>query len=428
MGCNGEKSITISENFYTNEYHQALKKVTDIIVHDIFSPPVASRIYAYVTIAGFETARIGENTLSSLSSKIKHFEALEIPQEFKYADENIASVFACLLTAKHFIFSEDSIQYYVEDLKIKLKNLGFSNKAIGDSEKLAINISSQIIEWSKGDLYLQTRSFPKFSVTQELYRWRPTPPGYMDAVEPSWNKLRPMLLDSASIFKPDPPTLFEINNKNSDFYNEVMEVYETTKNMTEEQIEIASFWDCNPFALQVTGHVLHAVKKISPGGHWVNITALAAKKSKFDLLSTSQAYALVSIGLYDAFISCWDEKYRSNLVRPESVINEFIDAEWIPLLQTPPFPEYTSGHSVASSAASIILTEIFGDNFAFDDNTEVEFGLPIRSFISFKHAAEEASISRLFGGIHYRPAIENGIIQGKNVGQLVVDRLIKDLK
>ena len=202
-----------------------------------------------------------------------------------------------------------------------------------------------------------------------------------------------------------------------------MEVYEVVKNATAEETEIASFWDCNPFALNVTGHVMHATKKISPGGHWIGITRIACEKTNSDFLKSSYAYALTSIALADGFISCWDEKYRSKLVRPETVINENIDPDWVPLLQTPPFPEHTSGHSVISRAAAIALTSIFGDNFAYEDDVELEYGLPIRKFNSFLHASEEAAISRLYGGIHYRPAIDDGVEQGEKVGKFVVENL-----
>ena len=140
-------------------------------------------------------------------------------------------------------------------------------------------------------------------------------------------------------------------------------------------------------------------------------------------MKTAEAYTLTSIALADAFISCWDEKYRSSLIRPETVINQYIDEEWLPLLQTPPFPEYTSGHSVISSAAAIALTSIFGDDFAFDDTTEEKYGLTVRSFKSFIHASEEAAVSRLYGGIHYRPAIDNGVTQGRALGRFLVEKL-----
>ena len=178
------------------------------------------------------------------------------------------------------------------------------------------------------------------------------------------------------------------------------------ENINEEQLSIAKFWDCNPFVSHHTGHVMFATKKITPGGHWMNIAATAAKKSNADMMKTMQTYTITAIALFDGFISCWDEKYRSKLIRPETVINRQVDEEWKPTLQTPPFPEHTSGHSVVSGAASTVLTAVYGDNFAYVDSTEIEFGLPARSFTSFKAAADEAAVSRLYGGIHYRPAID----------------------
>lgn len=134
-------------------------------------------------------------------------------------------------------------------------------------------------------------------------------------------------------------------------------------------------------------------------------------------------YASIAITLADCFISCWDEKYRSKVIRPETYINQHIDPDWVPLLQTPPFPEYTSGHSVVSAAASVILTKFFGNNFSYTDSTEFEFGLPARNFTSFQNAAEEAAISRFYGGIHYMPAINNGLLEGKKIGMFVMGKL-----
>ena len=168
---------------------------------------------------------------------------------------------------------------------------------------------------------------------------------------------------------------------------------------------------------------MNASKKITPGGHWIGITALACEKAGTDLATTIEAYTLTSISIADGFISCWDEKYRSNLVRPETIINEYIDEDWVPTLQTPPFPEHTSGHSVISRAAAVALTSIFGDNFQFDDTVELAYGLPVRSFDSFYAASDEAAVSRLYGGIHYRPAIDYGVDQGDKVGKLILNRL-----
>jgi hypothetical protein len=155
----------------------------------------------------------------------------------------------------------------------------------------------------------------------------------------------------------------------------------------------------------------------------MNITHVACAKANKNFAESIEAYVLVSVSLVDGFISCWDEKYRSRVIRPETYINQYIDEDWVPLLQTPPFPEYTSGHSVVSGASATTLTKLFGDNFAFTDSTEIEFGLTARSFKSFQHAADEAAISRMYGGIHYRPACENGMIEGRALGNYVLEKL-----
>ena len=168
---------------------------------------------------------------------------------------------------------------------------------------------------------------------------------------------------------------------------------------------------------------MFASKKISPGGHWMNITRVACKQSNLDMLQTAEAYVRVSVSLMDGFISCWDEKYRSKLIRPESYINQYIDENWVPLLQTPPFPEYTSGHSVISSSAAIALSGLFGETFTFTDSTEMEYGMTARSFTSFQQASEEAAVSRMYGGIHYKPACENGKIQGRAIGSFIKQKI-----
>jgi len=200
------------------------------------------------------------------------------------------------------------------------------------------------------------------------------------------------------------------------------EVYDLNKNLSKEQSAIAMFWDCNPFALRQLGHLEFGIKKISPGGHWMGITGIACKKQKLSLSKTAYAHALVSIGMADAFISCWNNKYKYNRVRPVTAIKKLIDRNWSPLLQTPPFPEYTSGHSVISTTAATILTRIFGDHFSFTDDTEVEFGLTPRKFNSFIAASQEAAISRLYGGIHFRDAIENGVKEGEQIGKYIIKR------
>jgi len=420
--CKQEKYIESPGVSNPDYFHKSVKNLSDIIVHDIFSPPVASRVYIYPAIAAYETLIHKHPEYKSLAGQLNEFSQTPAPDTTKNISYSIAAVHAYNLLGKELTFSEAKYQEFMDELYQDMSSHDVSKKVLESSLAYGKVVADHVSAYSKKDRYHQTRSFPKFSITQEPSRWKPTPPGYGDGIEPHWNKIRPFVLDSATQFVPLPPTPFSMD-KNSKFYTEVLEVYDIGKSADEEQKEIASFWDCNPYVLNITGHVMHATKKITPGGHWIGIVGVACKKAKAPLMKSIEAYTLTSIALADGFISCWDEKYRSNLVRPETVINEHIDENWIPILQTPPFPEHTSGHSVISRAAAVALTSIFGDGFAFDDTVELEYGLPMRSFGSFMEASEEAAISRLYGGIHYRPAIDYGVDQGQKVGELVLQKI-----
>jgi hypothetical protein len=231
-----------------------------------------------------------------------------------------------------------------------------------------------------------------------------------------------MVIDTCDAFKPLPPVPFS-KDTTSAFYALNKEVYEAGLHPKKEELVIASFWDCNPFAVSTAGHMAIGFKKITPGGHWMNIAGIAAKKANLDFDNTVLLHALTAVTEMDAFISCWDEKYRSNRIRPETYINRYIDVEWKPLLQTPPFPEYTSGHSVVSTAAAQVLAYMMGDSFSFTDDSEIMFEIQPRSFTSFMQAASEAAISRLYGGIHFRDSIENGQQQGIDIANAIIAKL-----
>jgi hypothetical protein len=402
--------------------HRSIKKITDVIVHDIFSPPVASRIYTYASVAAYEGIRHQDSTLVTLAGQLNGLEPFPQPDANLEYSFPLVSIQATLKVGRTLIFSEDKMDDFSVKLLKEMNDTGIPEDVYERSIEFGNKIADHVIAWSSKDNYKQTRSFPKYSIESNPGTWKPTPPAYMDAVEPHWNKIRPFAIDSAAQFKPVTPPLFSIDKK-SEFYKYAYEVYQTGVNLTEEQKQIASFWDCNPFVMNVKGHVMFATKKISPGGHWMNITHVACKTSNVDFAHSAEAYVRVAISLVDGFISCWDEKYRSRVIRPETYINQYIDENWVPLLQTPPFPEYTSGHSVISASAATALTGLFGDNFAFRDSTEVEFGLTARSFNSFYQASDEAAQSRMYGGIHYRTANENGVKQGRALGAYIAQKL-----
>ena len=407
--------------------HRSLKEITDVIVHDIFSPPVASRIYAYATIAAYEAMVPGAEEYQSLAGQLTDLTPAPQPEAGKTYCYSLAGAHAMLKVGKALIFSEDKIEEFEKGLLEEFKAINMPQEVYERSVAYGDAVADHILAWADKDNYKQTRTYPKYTITDDPARWKPTPPDYMDAIEPHWNKIRPFVIDSATQFVPTPPTPFS-TDPNSQFMKETMEVYEAIdgapdETEKEERVAIAKFWDCNPYISHHKGHVMFATKKITPGGHWMGISQIACRQANLDVMQSAEVYALTAIALADAFISCWDEKYRSELIRPETVINTYIDPEWKPTLQTPPFPEYTSGHSVISAAAATALTSIFGDSFSYTDSVEVEFGLPPRSFNSFMEASQEAAISRLYGGIHYLPACSIGVDQGKLVGDWVVSHI-----
>jgi len=404
--------------------HRSVKKLTDVIVHDIFSPPVASRIYAYSSIAAYEALVPGHPELQSLAGQLNQLKPISKPSDNKVINHQVASIKAFLTVGKALIFSENQIEEFENEIFEEIKKSGIKSSVFKSSLEYGNLVAQHILEWSKLDNYRETRTYPKFAVNDEPSRWQPTPPDYMDAVEPHWRKIRPLVLESSDQFPPAPPTPFNLEPQ-SLFMKQVMEVYSISQSQEnfDEKINIARFWDCNPYVSNHIGHVMYAVKKITPGGHWMGISAIAAKTANADFVKSSETYAFTSIGLFDAFISCWDEKYRSNLVRPETVINKYVDENWVPTLQTPPFPEYTSGHSVISRSAALMLTHLYGEQFPYEDTVELEFGLPSRTYQSFLQASDEAAVSRIYAGIHFRPAVENGVLQGDKVGKWILSKI-----
>lgn len=401
-------------------YNACLDKLTQVVIHDIFSPPVASRIYGYATLAGYEAMAPFNANYESLNGKIKGFNntaKVEAGQEYCYP---IAGAKAFLTVARALTFSANFYDEFEPDFYKQFETDGVPEAVRERSMAYGEAVAKNILEFAAKDHYKQTRGF-KHTVTNEDGTWVPTPPAYMDAAEPKWNNIRCWTMDTCNQFMPPRPFAYSMA-KGSPYEKEVMEVYETGKKLTKEQNDIAYFWDDNAFVMNVAGHVMYASKKMTPGGHWLAIAETVGRQRKLDLMQMAEAYALTSFALADGFIACWDEKYRSRTVRPETVINKSIDPKWAPFLQTPPFPEYPSGHSTISSAAATVLTQLMGDSIAFTDSTEYKYGHGVRTFKSFNDAANEASISRLYGGIHYRSALDNAAAMGTKIGQHVLER------
>ena len=403
-------------------YAKTVKELNNVVMQNNFPPIIASRNYAYANIAAYEVMAICDKRLHSLAGQVKQLDAMPQP-DTAHVNFEYASLLAFCKVGEAVTFPEGSMKEYVLMLDSIADASGMQPEMKSASRKLADSVANHILRWSRKDNYAQTRTAEKYNITSEEGRWVPTPPAYAQALEPHWSEIRTMVMDSAGMFTPPPPPVFDIRNKESKYYKEVMAVKNAGDSLTDEQKHIADFWDDLGTRMNVEGHVMFVTKKFSPPGHWMNIVGIAAEKSKADFSTTVYAYTKTSIAIFDAFIQCWDEKFRSNTVRPETVINKYIDLEWRPYLQTPPFPEYTCGHSTVSSAAAEALTSVFGDNFSYTDTSELEFGIRSRSFRSFRDAAIENNWARFYGGIHYHNSCLVSTEYGKKVGTLVNDRL-----
>ncbi len=424
--CNNENK-NIKNNAYVTDpllYCKTVKELNNVVLQNNFAPIVASRNYLYATIAAYEVIAAGNPAdYQSLAGQVRDLQAIPAPLAGKKIDFNFAAMLAFCKLGESVTFPEGSLQKFVDSMKLAVEANGMPEDVLANTIEYADTVGKVILAWSKKDNYLQTRTSSKYNITDTPGRWVPTPPMYSQALEPHWMEIRPLVMDSADQFVPPPPPAFNIKDTQSFYYKEVMLIKNAGDSLTDEQKHIAAFWDDLGNKLNVSGHLMSVTKKFSPPGHWMNIVGIAAEKSKVDFATTVYAYAKTSIAMFDAFIQCWDEKFRSNYARPETVINKYIDPNWVPYLQSPPFPEYTCGHSTVSASAAEVLTNIFGDNFAFTDSSELEFGIANRSFTSFHQAAAENNWARFYGGIHFHNSCLVSNVYGRKVGMLVDDRI-----
>jgi hypothetical protein len=414
------KKIFNDPSLYSSTVHE----LNGVVMGNNFSPVVASRNYAYANIAAYEVVAGGDSVhYKSLAGQLNGLK--DVPKPFKgdSIDFEYASLLAFCKVGEAVTFPEGSLNYYTDSLHQLAVAHGMPADMIGNSENYAKLVSAAIMKWSKQDNYLKTRSMSKFSIKDSAGRWVPTPPAYSEAVEPHWSEIRTMVMNNAKEYSVPPPPAFDVKNKNSMYYKDVIYSKNAVDSLTKEQEHVADFWDDNPGKLNVSGHVMFITKKFSPPGHWQSIVGIGALKTKADFNTTVCAYAKTAIALFDAFIESWTAKYVFKTARPETVINKYFDPNWRPHLQTPPFPEYTCGHCTISAAAAEALTSVLGDNVAYTDTSELEFGIKNRSFKSFRDAANENVWARFYGGIHFH----NSCVVSHQFGVVVGDSVVKKL-
>lgn len=428
FGC---KSISSEENISSEVYnlhaanpqflHTSSQQLTDVIIRDIFKPPVASRIYAYSFLAAYETMQFESDDYNSLAGKLNGFTQGPVPEQGLVYCFPLASVKAFTVVGERLTFSSEMWEKFKDGFFEQYKEMGIPAEVYERSIAFGEQLAEHILTYASQDNYNTTRGY-RHTLSGKFGSWEPTPPTYAEACEPQWNLIRSFTLDSASQFAPPAPAAYSLET-NSDFHKLMLEVYQIAEDLTDEQQEIAYFWDDNPFVTNLVGHATFTEKKMTPPGHWVEITRTVAEEKELSMLEALEAYTLSSVAMYDAFIACWDAKYKTDRIRPVTAINSTLDEDWMPFLETPAFPEYVSGHSSISAAAGRVLTHLLGESVAFTDSTEYKYGHGVRSFSSFEQAYWETSMSRVYGGIHFRDGVEEGTYQGEKIGDWLWSKL-----
>ncbi|HLF21325.1 MAG TPA: vanadium-dependent haloperoxidase, partial [Aestuariivirga sp.] len=377
-----------------------------------YSPPVASRSFAYLGVTAFETVASGSDELQSLAGQLNGLQAVPQREAGRAYDEAVALQAAMAFAARNFFENTGPTgQRAMAALEKKLRgqvSAGLPADVVARSETHGRAVAAHILAWSRGDggAVVENMGFPlQYELTKGPAHWVPTSSiaQQQKPLLPNWGKNRTFAMpDGAACPLPAPPEYSE--DENSEFYKQALEVYQTSKALSPEQRAIARFWSDDPMLSP------------TPPGHWISIALQIFERDDAELDKRVDVLARLGVAMADAFIGCWNTKFQYDLVRPVTYIRRLIDPKWETLLITPPFPEYPSGHSAQSAAAAAVLTDLLGESFAFQDATRQTDGLTPRAFPSFWAAADEAAISRLYGGIHFRAAIDRGQEQGRCIG------------
>lgn len=379
------------------------------------SPTQAARCYNYVALAMYEACVSGMPSHRSMAGQLTDLGAL--PKARGEIDW-VVSLAASAHTVAQAVHSgssqanRDTLTALRDRQVAARRNADVPSGIIAGSAAYGRAVGEALVRWVATDGWtgIQGRAYEP---PPGDANWQPTHPNFRPAVEPFWSEVRPMVLASADEVRPIDHVPFS-SEPGSAFWQEAMTVYTTSghagANLTDEQRAISRFWTDNPLLSGL------------PAGHWMLAVTQVARLKGLSLGHTLEACARLGVTAHDSFLNCWTWKYRFNLLRPSTYVRRYIDPNWATFVNSPQFPEYTSGHSVASRAASTVLTHLLG-TVAYVDDSHRDRNMPARSFASFHDAANEAARSRLYGGIHYVMAIENGQQQGDAIGDLVIARL-----
>ncbi|SEM92190.1 PAP2 superfamily protein [Loktanella fryxellensis] len=375
-----------------------------------YSPPVAARAFGYLGVTAWEATVAAHPGLRSLAGQLSGLTSL--PAGDGTAPDHGVILNAALAAAVPVLFAntgptgQRAMAAMTDRLATRVAE-GVGPAVVSASAAHGAAIAAHVLAWSDtdGGAVVANMGFPMtYPAVGGPADWVPTSLVRQQQMPllPEWGQNRTFAMPTgADCGLPPPPDWSTAPD--SAFYAEARAVYDTTTSLTPDQLAIARFWSDDPMLSP------------TPPGHWITIARIVLDDRDADAVTRADALARVGIGLADALIACWHAKFEYDLLRPVTYIKAHIDPAWQPLLITPPFPEYPSGHSTLSGTSATVLAAVFGPDTAFVDTTHADDGLPDRSFSSFWDAAEEAGISRLYGGIHFPSAIARGLEQGRCV-------------
>ena len=377
-----------------------------------YTPPVASRAFAYFGVIGFEAVASGRPAMLSLAGQLRDFHGAPPREAGKAYDDALVLDAALSAASAHFFANTGPTgQRAMAAMDAKYTPrvaAGLPAEVAERSTAYGRALAEAVAQWAKGDgrEEIANMGFPlEYKLKDGPAHWRPTSAVAQQQAPllPDWGQNRTFAVPTAATCDLPPPLPYS-TAADSPFYRDAKEVDETAAHLTAEQKEIARFWSDDPML------------STTPPGHWIQVALKLSDDEKLPIEKRVDLLARLGVATADAFISCWQTKFAYDLVRPLTYIREHIDPQFSPLILTPPFPEYPSAHSTQSGAAATVLTGAFGENYAYVDSAHERDGLPARKFSSFWAAAKEAAVSRLYGGIHFRTAIERGVDQGRCVG------------
>lgn len=386
-----------------------------------YSPPVAARAIGYVSVTLYEAIYPAIPGGRSLVGRLNELTWTPPPDDAAYHWPLVANSALASIQRRLFAHAGESVRRSIDLLEESIRTR-YEHEVAPDTLRRSIrrgrNVATAIFEWSKHDgghegyFYNHPRTYRP---PQGEGLWVPTPPDFYRALQPTWGANRRFVLPAPEACPLPPPPTYS-TDPTSPFYAEAWEVYTTVKNLSPAQRETALYWADDP------------VLTSTPPGHSLAIVTQILRQENATLARAADVYLRLGVAIADAFIVCWRDKYVYNLLRPITYIRNVIDPTWNAMsitdpLLTPPFPEYPSGHSTEAGAMATVLTALFGENYSFTDHSAARLGFVPRTYDSFWAAAEEASVSRLYGGIHFRSANENGLEQGRCVGEAVLAKL-----